>query len=58
MSIILAIIVRLNQSMYIFNESDGSIQLEVVLSNPASVDITLHIEHRNISAFSKLLRVL
>ena len=58
MSITLAIIITLNQSTYAFNESDGNIQVEVNLSNPAFNDIVIYIQHRNITAFSKFKQYL
>ena len=39
----LAITVGFNQTTYIINENDGALQLVLILSNPSSTDITIHV---------------
>ena len=56
LAIVLATVVRFYQSTYLFNESDGSIQLEVILSIPVSTDTVINVEHHNITAFSKFIQ--
>ena len=48
-----AITVFFNQSSYNVVESDGSVQLVLVLSNSSSTDITINIFNNNGSAFGE-----
>ena len=42
--------ISFRQSNYIINENVGSVQVEVVLSDPVSFDFTVLINHHDISA--------
>ena len=46
--------VRFSQSLYTVNENDGSVQPVLVLSNPASTDITVVVEDISYNASGKL----
>ena len=45
---------RFSQSLYTVNENDGSVQPVLVLSNPASTDITVVVEDISYNASGKL----
>ena len=44
-----------NQSTYSATESDGQVQLAVLITNPSSTDITVQVLSTNVSATGKYL---
>ena len=50
---VIAILVNFGQSMYIVNESNGSVQVLLTLSGPASIDITINVFNTARSATGK-----
>ena len=46
-----------NQSVYNINESDGQVQIVLVLSNPSSTNIDVKVKDSNVTAMSKWINI-
>ena len=50
---LVAITISFNELIYFVNESNETVELLVILSNPSATDITVHIMSSNVTATSK-----
>ena len=48
-----AITISFNELIYFVNESNETVELLIILSNPSATDITVHIMSSNVTAISK-----
>ena len=51
--ILAAITISFNELIYFVNESNETVELLVILSNPSATDITVHTMSNNVTAISK-----